>query len=173
MIPFMEEAFPIDPAEEKLSEAVPVLISTRRRAIAALCLAGYFAARTYWSLSRSHRPELSGWIFPFNSIWPNWVDALLNLWIYGWFIWLLVLALTRLKQEERVFCAVWIAEVLVPPIKTLVPKVVVSSISWAQLFGNIVMVVSAVLIYRSLRPDGIAEPDDNLSEPRPTSKSIS
>jgi hypothetical protein len=163
----MEEAFPINSPETEPSDASPRLISTRRRAIAALCFAGYFAARGYWSLLISHTSKASGWAFPFDSFWPNWVDAVLNLSFYGLFVCMLVMALTQLKNEERVYCAIWIAECLVPPIKALVPKATALGFSWAQLFGNVVMLVAAAIIYRNIRSGGIVVLDNKPTMPCP------
>jgi hypothetical protein len=144
----IEQGSPIEPSETKPSDAMPLLISTRRRAVIALCLAGYFAARKYWYLLISHHPDPYGWIFSFNSLWPNRVVAVLNLRIYGVMIWLLIVVLTRLRNEERIFCAVWIAEPLVSPIGALVPKIVACGVLWAQFFGDIVMLVAVVILYR-------------------------
>jgi hypothetical protein len=169
----MEQSLPIEPAEPRHPETAPVLITSRRRAAVALCFAGYFAARGYWSLLVSHRVDVSGWLFPFNSIWPNWVEAILNLWIYGFMIWLLVAVCTRLRKEERVFCAVWITEILVSPLKSLAPMPFATAVLWSQWFGDLLMLVAAVIIYRNIAHSDNVGPESDPTETQPTPKSTS
>jgi hypothetical protein len=144
----------------------PLLIATRLRATAALCLAGFFALRRLWFLLRSHTTSHFALILPFNSIYPNWVAAALNLFFYGYTIWLMVLVCSRLKGEERVFLAIWIAEILAHPLRSLASVSVASTMAWAQFFGDVVMVVAAVLIYQDISVSGSTEPESAPSDCR-------
>lgn len=160
----MERPLLIEPTAPGPSDAAPVLIATRRRAVVAMCFAGYFAGGSFWSLLNSHRAQGPGWIFPFNSFWPNWVEASLDLWIYGFMIWLLVVACTRLKNEERVFFAVWIAEILVSPFNSLLPASFAAAVPWLKWFGDIVMLVAAAIIYRNIQHSDTGGPESDPME---------
>jgi len=132
------------------TEYKPLLLATRRRAMFAVCFAVYCAAVELWDLFFPRAPEKPSWFVPFNSAVPGWVATVLNLLISASLIWALVEVCRFCKRAERVFFAACFAEVLLVPLKTVVPMPVVTAILWVQALGTLVMIVSAIFVYRDI-----------------------
>jgi hypothetical protein len=128
----------------------PLIIATRSRAMFATCFAIFCATVEFWDVSVSHPKGQPNWFIPQNSAFADWSASALNLIIAAALIWALVQVCRYCRRGERVFFAVCFAEVLMIPLKTVLPMQVSAAVSWLQAFGTLALIVAAVLVYRRL-----------------------
>jgi hypothetical protein len=144
-------------------EYKPLLISTKRRAVFALCFACYLAAIGIRPLiSHSHRD--SYWLINYPFL-PNWVAGVFNLVFYCFTAWILFTWCRRSRRTERVFFGVVLASFLVGFVKGLLALSAAAALQWAQEAGYVLMIAAAVSIYRNIQKAGAAAPAADSSQP--------
>ena len=145
----------------------PLIVASKRRAIFALCFAVFCAAVEFWDLFAAHPQGKPNWFIPYNSAFPDWAGEVLNLVIAVVLIWALAAVCRYCKRGERVFFALCFAEVLLIPVKTLVPMPMIGVIVWVQALGTLGMIAAAVFVYRGLPAPRRVKATPNPSETRP------
>jgi len=133
-------------------EVLHILISTRRRAAAGLCVFSYFATMHLWLVFK-RRPAQSFWFFPAQPVYPDWLVSAFNLTFLGYWIGMacfLVIICRHSRGWERAFYASFFTSATMSPIKSLasVPTAIVLEAIQAALV--LIGVVAAVCIFRRL-----------------------
>ncbi|MGD0631091.1 MAG: hypothetical protein ABR987_17320 [Terracidiphilus sp.] len=143
-------------------ESKRLILTTRRRAMVALCCAGYFAVNKCLFLF-VFRP---GYFFGFriaDSTHTGLALLTLDVLICGMFIYALVEVCRRFRGAERVLFAMLMGNCLLSPIKNLVSKPLPNFLAWTQLIVDLIMLVVAFNIYRSTPETSKTKLEANLS----------
>jgi hypothetical protein len=130
-----------------------VLITTRRRASFAFCLAACFVSEHLWT-ALSHHTDPPFWFFSLYSE-PRWLVAAINLGMcltIILFIGALAVVCRHCRGGERIYLAAWLIVCLLAPIKDLVSASTATGIVWIQAAGQAVACAAAVYLYRRLPP---------------------
>jgi hypothetical protein len=128
----------------------PLIIATRSRALFAVCFAIFCATVEFWDVLIVHSNGQTNWFVPFNSAVSGSGAATLNAIISAALLYALVQVCRYCRRGERIFFAVCFGEVLLIPIKTVVPMGAIPATVWAQAFGTLVLIAAAVLVFRGL-----------------------
>ena len=127
------------------------LITTRRGAIVAFCLAICLLANRF-RLTVSHRAPRIGEHIAIDSIRQHWLSASFQAWLFVVFAWFLVLALKHYKGAERAYLALLCFACSIGPVKVFAAGLISSSISWLQVTAELGMVGAAIAIYECVPP---------------------
>ena len=130
----------------------PQLISTRRRAGAALLIALWFEGQHLYQFF-AHRPRRA--LFDEAALTgdPVWLARTINLLLLGLillFCWTLIFVLRRWRGAERICGTAWILTVLVTPVKDFVPASAVWALEGVQSIVWLIAICAAAYSYRKL-----------------------
>lgn len=139
----------------------PLLITTRGRAVIALCAALYLTLFKLWTLTISPSHTVTSWLFPYGSFFPDWAVSTWNVFLYGCFVSLLIIVCRRMSGTERSFFALWMAGILATPAVALLPRPGALALQWTLEARNIAMIVAAAWIYREIGRTGQPVPDSS------------
>lgn len=145
-------------------EKKPLLISTRRRVAAALCLAVYLAAQQVRS-TYTGKPSQNYWYFPQYPVHPDWLVAATNLfflWVLIFYAFTLVAVFRKCRGGERVYLAAWLVSILLYPIMSLVNVPAATILEGVKAALMTIAFVAAVFIYRELQPAAKSPSESSL-----------
>jgi len=139
-----------------------LFITTRLRATVAYCFASCLAGRWLWLLSTSQSRPKATWLILDGSSLPQWAATTWDVYAFVMMAWILVFVCRHTRGPERVFLAVWVADILISPLVSIAAPPFAFAAEVAKAMRYLVMMGAAALMFRQIQKAGCAMPDVDL-----------
>jgi hypothetical protein len=120
-------------------------IRTRRAALIALCVTGYIAALSFWSLF-SDAPHKTFW-FVGPGLLPSWIVVPANVAFYAYLLWVGVALYRITNGKELILIVGYFTDIVLGPIQNLVSASAVNAIQYVKAFGMTAAFLAALCIF--------------------------